>query len=450
MSLTRSGQHQRLGRNRSTNGLTVLRDPGMTLRQRSGVAQRLRVRSRGMRVPSELMLMARDAAARLPLGRMALVAALLVVMSLGVLLGANAYAKSKELSVRIENGIFTSEMVTTASTVDELLEQNNITLGPNDEVTPAGQTRLTDGMVVTVDRAMIVFVTSSGQMQQVYMTGGTVDDALAKAGIDYDQDDEVTPAATTRLSAGLRIRHVGVESVIVSEKHTISHETVYRDSDSILKGKYAIGQSGSDGIRTRQIQITYKDGVEISRVELSNTVTKEPKDRIVLQGTKVEIKRPTASSSGSSSGSTKRPGSTKTPTSTKSPTKTKPPNNSVYDDVKDEDLKIPSIPSSFLSTVKMTITAYTHTGRKTATGNWPQYTRTLEKPGTIAVDPGFIPYGTLLYVTGYGYCVAEDTGVDTSNGVRIGDVFMNTEKQCFKWGRRRNVKVYIVQENFKR
>ena len=48
-------------------------------------------------------------------------------------------------------------------------------------------------------------------------------------------------------------------------------------------------------------------------------------------------------------------------------------------------------------------TGYTHTGSRTATGTYP-------RRGTIAVDPDVIPLGTKLYVPGYGYGVAEDTG----------------------------------------
>jgi 3D (Asp-Asp-Asp) domain-containing protein len=94
----------------------------------------------------------------------------------------------------------------------------------------------------------------------------------------------------------------------------------------------------------------------------------------------------------------------------------------------------------------MMITAYTHTGRTTSTGRWPRDTRTLENPGTIAVDTSVIPYGTLLYVTGYGYGVAEDTGV---NGNQL-DCFMGPGEACRPWGRPRNVHVYIVQYNYSR
>ena len=49
------------------------------------------------------------------------------------------------------------------------------------------------------------------------------------------------------------------------------------------------------------------------------------------------------------------------------------------------------------------VTAYTHTGHRTATGTYPRI-------GTVAVDPDKIPYGTKLYIPGYGYGRTEDTG----------------------------------------
>ena len=66
------------------------------------------------------------------------------------------------------------------------------------------------------------------------------------------------------------------------------------------------------------------------------------------------------------------------------------------------------------------------------------------------MNPKAIPYGTLLYVTGYGYCVAEDTGSNDGDSSRMGDVFMNTQSDCIRWGRRKGVKVYIVEQNFSR
>lgn len=60
---------------------------------------------------------------------------------------------------------------------------------------------------------------------------------------------------------------------------------------------------------------------------------------------------------------------------------------------------------------------------------------------TIAVDPRVIPWGARVYVEGYGYAIACDTG-GAIKGNRI-DLFMHSEAECNSWGRR-TVKVYII------
>lgn len=87
----------------------------------------------------------------------------------------------------------------------------------------------------------------------------------------------------------------------------------------------------------------------------------------------------------------------------------------------------------------MEATAYSHTGARTFTGTWPSR-------GTIAVDPLVIPLGTKLWVEGYGYGTAEDTG-GAIKGNRI-DVFLESEGECWEWGRKKvKVRIYLLQKN---
>jgi len=82
----------------------------------------------------------------------------------------------------------------------------------------------------------------------------------------------------------------------------------------------------------------------------------------------------------------------------------------------------------------MEATAYSYTGFRTFTGTWP-------KRGTIAVDPKVIPLGSRLWVEGYGFGEAEDTGGAIKG--HIVDVFLENEEACREWGRRKvKVRVY--------
>jgi 3D (Asp-Asp-Asp) domain-containing protein len=62
--------------------------------------------------------------------------------------------------------------------------------------------------------------------------------------------------------------------------------------------------------------------------------------------------------------------------------------------------------------------------------------------GVIAVDPRLIPFGSKIYVPGYGWGTALDTG-----GAIIGhniDLWMPTYSQCMQWGVR-SVEITVVR-----
>jgi 3D (Asp-Asp-Asp) domain-containing protein len=79
-------------------------------------------------------------------------------------------------------------------------------------------------------------------------------------------------------------------------------------------------------------------------------------------------------------------------------------------------------------------------------GYWARFhrTRTGMRPrrGVVAVDPRVIPFHTKMYIEGYGYGWAEDTG-SAIKGNRI-DVFFNSYWNARKWGRKK-VQVYILK-----
>lgn len=72
---------------------------------------------------------------------------------------------------------------------------------------------------------------------------------------------------------------------------------------------------------------------------------------------------------------------------------------------------------------------------RTATGKTCEF-------GIIAVDPRVIPLHTLLYVEGYGFGVAEDTG-GAIKGNKL-DLCMNSRSEMNAWGRRQ-VKVHVLR-----
>ena len=67
---------------------------------------------------------------------------------------------------------------------------------------------------------------------------------------------------------------------------------------------------------------------------------------------------------------------------------------------------------------------------------------TRAQRGTIAADTDYYPFGTVMYVPGYGYGTVEDRGGDITGPHRI-DLWFATEREALQWGRKKNLPVKV-------
>lgn len=90
----------------------------------------------------------------------------------------------------------------------------------------------------------------------------------------------------------------------------------------------------------------------------------------------------------------------------------------------------------------LTVRATAYTADPRENGGWAVTAiGTPIRRGVIAVDPRVIPLRSRVYVEGYGFATAEDTG-GAIKGRKI-DVVMDSKSQSRSWGVR-NVKIYIL------
>jgi 3D (Asp-Asp-Asp) domain-containing protein len=83
--------------------------------------------------------------------------------------------------------------------------------------------------------------------------------------------------------------------------------------------------------------------------------------------------------------------------------------------------------------IKAVVTAYTRNDPG-MDGKGITFTGTKVRPGVAAVDPEVIPLGSVLFVPGYGYARAEDTG-GAIKGNRI-DLYFEDREEAFRWGKK--------------
>ena len=158
------------------------------------------------------------------------------------------------------------------------------------------------------------------------------------------------------------------------------------------------------GLYQAEEGIIKKDGVEVSREVVDQIITEKAVDEIIRVGTKIRYQT-------NFKGETRR--------------WKEAPKDGV---------------NGWKSMKVDKITAYC-TGTRTATGTTP-------KLGTIAVNTYYFKYGTQLYVRGYGYGTARDTGAfrkyTNSSGKPMNqlDLWFNSESEARRWGTKYNVTIW--------
>ncbi|HPP74080.1 MAG TPA: G5 domain-containing protein [Armatimonadota bacterium] len=238
-----------------------------------------------------------------------------------------------------------------------------------------------------------VTVIIDGNKKHIDTTQTTVSAVLKEAGIKVDPDDKVNPEPDARIKDGMEIKVVRVVEKVVLQKEPVAFSTRRQPTNELRVGLTKTVSEGEPGLKHLYYKVRYEDGVVKKRELMRAEVVVEPKDRIILIGDR---------SAGVSRGAFKS-------------------------------RKI----------MRMTATAYDpgprscgpYANGKTAIGLKAGY-------GVVAVDPKVIPMRTKLYIEGYGYAIAGDTG-SAIKGNRI-DLGFDTYAAAKRFGRR-SVVVHILE-----
>jgi uncharacterized protein YabE (DUF348 family) len=265
-----------------------------------------------------------------------------------------------------ENG-FPIEVYSTRSSVSGALVALDSGFSPHDVVYPSPGTQLTAGLHVFVARADPVLLSVAGaKALRIFTHAETVGELLNEQGITLDDLDSVEPAPDTLVTAEMSVVVTAAEEITVTEETVLPFETIYLDDPTLTEGESYVSQYGADGYVLSEYKVSYENGEEIGRELISETVV-EPTYQVIVQGTAPPTPEPVAVAAA---------------------------------------VQAPSGDIACAQTMSVWATWYNAAsagGSTTATG-------TTVKKGTVAVDPSVIPLGTQMYIPGYGYGWAEDTG----------------------------------------
>ncbi len=263
----------------------------------------------------------------------------------------------------------------------------------------------------------------------VPQSGANVGFVLGKMGVVLGPMDRVFPLASARAYNGMAIRVRRVAAPLKRRFEFIPFETRYLPTDAIAPGGQGMVQAGRSG----RLEITERlwsvDGRITRREKVAQRVVLQPQSKVIGLGSRsayVPGQTPYHSRYARAYSLSARGGS-----------------------ARDRLYGQPQPPAALngkslraVSMIELVATGYSPDPRenggstRTATGLPIGY-------GAAAVDPRLIPLGTKLYVEGYGYAFACDTG-GAIKGHRI-DLAYNSYYEANTKGRK-TVRVWILGE----
>lgn len=273
-------------------------------------------------------------------------------------------------------------VVTTKINVGDILKENNIVLLPDEQVVPSLDSSINASKLIEISKIS------------------------EKPSVVAEEETNIT----TEQILGT---YANVSEKIVVEQVEIPFETVTKDvSQSGTETVDKVLQEGENGLKEIKYKVRYEDDVEVSRETISETVLKEPVDKIIQVSTKVVSRSSSYRASSAVSLSSTVEGIT------------------------------PRVST-------MNVSAYTAATCGKSSSD-PNYGRTSSGARasswyTVAAGPG-LPIGTIIYIPYFasqpngGWFVVEDRGGAITNS-RL-DIYMDTISECTNFGRR-NLECYI-------
>ncbi len=266
----------------------------------------------------------------------------------------------RQQTFQLREGATTRTLRSSGRTVGEALFETGLTLYLADDLQPPPDTALAAGMQVQLTRAQPLTIVADGVSLKTRARGTRVADALDAAGLLLAGLDYSIPREDAPLQPGMLVRVIRVHEEIEYEQENVPHRTLTQADAELELDHRRVLQQGQDGIRGVPQRIRYENGVEVSREVGAEQVLQEPRDHIIGLGSKIVLRS----------------------------------------------VNTPQGPRQYWRVLRMKATSYHpgSQGNSTATA-----TGAVLRKGIIASNPRVIPYGTEVYVAGYGVGSMEDT-----------------------------------------
>lgn len=157
-----------------------------------------------------------------------------------------------------------------------------------------------DGSFISISTPKTVSIVADGKATTATTTASTVEDVLEDAGVSLGVNDRTSQPGNAPVVNNMVVKVSRVDTgQTAASTEDIPFETMTSENAEMLKGEKKVTQAGAAGKVERTFKLVLVDGREASRTLVSETVSVQPVTEQVTVGTK---EKPAATTAGTNTG----------------------------------------------------------------------------------------------------------------------------------------------------
>ncbi|WP_288554960.1 G5 domain-containing protein [uncultured Levyella sp.] len=206
------------------------------------------------------------------------------VLMMSAVAGGFVYAQRPKV-VHVTYNNEQRELVTSKETLGDALKDARYADLADAKISMDLNHAVKDGMNLEILTKKKITFYNGGKAVTRETYASTVGSFLTENNIDPDQDDVIQPARTEDLHKGDTVRVDYYETQMVTENTPLDFKTLTKNTDDLNIGKSKVQQKGEKGNRQTVTKTILKNGQVAEKQVVSDQVTKQPVEEIILKGT---------------------------------------------------------------------------------------------------------------------------------------------------------------------
>jgi uncharacterized protein YabE (DUF348 family) len=193
----------------------------------------------------------------------------------------------RAVPISVQDDSIPISFYTTAQTVGEALFEKNMTIYAGDRIFPSLGALVTPGLAIYIERSKPVLLDVGGDARLLRTRRETVQELLEAEQVAMGPRDYLVPDPRTAITRDMKVSIVRVIEEHFIEETPIPFQARWEaDSTMEIDDRYT-AHWGTEGAERRRFRVHYENNIQTYQVEEEEWIARRPLDRVIKYGTMI-------------------------------------------------------------------------------------------------------------------------------------------------------------------